>query len=82
MFKLTFEINGRPVQTNQLANAFEKAVFETVRDQITRKLSRIRCPDHGSAPTVVATGRSVSELTFKVSGCCQKLIDQATTALR
>lgn len=81
MFKITFELNGKPVQPGQLGNAFQDAVLESVQEHVTEKLSSVRCPEHGSAPTVVCTGRSLDELTFKISGCCQKLIDTSTAAL-
>jgi hypothetical protein len=60
----------------------EKAVFQSVKESIEKKLAAIRCPDHRRSPRVTASGTSVSNLKWKVDGCCQKVIDAATKALR
>lgn len=82
MFKLSFEIGGRKVDPRNIRDALESAMLRGVRDHVTKRLSGVRCPDHGSAPAVVARGRTLKELTFEVSGCCQKLIDVTEAKLR
>jgi hypothetical protein len=60
----------------------EKAVFRSVKESIEKKLAAVRCPEHRQPPRVTASGTSVSNLKWKVDGCCRKLIDATNRALR
>jgi hypothetical protein len=59
----------------------EKAAVHALKERIEKKLTAIRCADHHQAPRVTSTGTSLATIKWKVTGCCQKLIDKATTAL-
>jgi len=72
MFKLECTFNAKDL---------EKAVMQAAAEGITKKVRSIRCPEHGQYAKIVATGRSSKDLDFKVSGCCQKLIDEVTSKL-
>jgi hypothetical protein len=82
MLKLTFEINGRKVDPNNMADALEAAMLSAVRGNIEQRLSTVRCPVHGSAPTVTCKGSSLERLSFSVSGCCNELIETTKRALK
>lgn len=45
------------------------------------KLRGIRCPRHGQAPRVTFHGRSLREITIRMSGCCDQLIQMANRAI-
>jgi len=75
LIELSFEINGRKVDSSNIGNALEGAMLKAVQASVTSKLASVRCPDHHSAPRITARGRSLDDLSFDVSGCCQKLID-------
>jgi hypothetical protein len=81
MIGLTFEINGRQVDPKNMRDALEGAILQSVQDHVTHRLGTVRCPVHGAAPTVVCRGRSLNDLKFDISGCCQAGIDTATKAL-
>ena len=81
MFDISFEINGRKVRPNQLANTLEQAVFKNVADSVAKSLRHVRCPVHHDRPKVKCVGRNIQNLKFEISGCCQDLIDQATRKL-
>ena len=59
----------------------EKQVWEAIRKQVEEKLRDVKCPEHGRRPKVTISG-SHSSPEFKIGGCCQKLIDEATKALQ
>jgi hypothetical protein len=79
---ISFEINGRKVSPSSVGDALEKAVLQGVSDSIKQSVGSLRCPEHGSAPKIVAKGKSVDNLSFQVSGCCQKLIDKVQSKLQ
>lgn len=82
MVKITWEINGRCVTAANFQNALERAMFESVRQQIERRVSAVRCPVHGTAPTIRAKGRSLDRLTFDVSGCCDRAVSVVRAKLQ
>ena len=82
MIDISFEINGRKVSPGSIGGALEKAILQGVSDSIKQSVGSVRCPEHGSAPKIVAKGRSVDNLSLHVSGCCQKLIDKVQAKLK
>ena len=75
MFEISFQIGGKKVNPNNIGNALEKAMLEGVKESVTRSASSIRCPKHGSYAKVTAVGSSFDNLSMKITGCCDKLID-------
>lgn len=59
----------------------EKAVMKAATEGIVKRVRSIRCPEHGEHAKIVATGRNSKDLSFRVSGCCQHLIDTVTGKL-
>jgi hypothetical protein len=82
MLEIIFEINGKRVDPDCLGNVLEQAILQSIKDYIQKKLGAIRCPEHGQAPKVICKGKSVKDLSFEVTGCCQKLIDIAKAQLK
>lgn len=68
MIDIQFKMNGRKVRPNQIANVLERAMFEQIKDDITRKLRGVRDPKTGERPKVIVKGRSLKNLSFEVSG--------------
>ena len=81
MINVSFEINGRKVRPGQIANELERAMLESVRDDIVRKVSNIRDPKTGERPKIKVKGRSLDKLSFEVTGS-EELIQRVTKALR
>lgn len=82
MIDVLFEINGWPVNPDTLSHALGKSVLRTIRMSMRRRLHVMRCPDHGSAPTIVVRGSCLGDLSWEVSGCCHKLSDAVRKQLR
>jgi hypothetical protein len=81
MVEVSFEINGRKVQPNQIGEVLTKAVLTSVAEQIKSKVGSVRCQDHGASPKIICKGNSIESLGFEVSGCCEKVIDSVKQKL-
>lgn len=81
MIDITYEVGGRKVSPNQFGNELEKAILTEIADNVKKALGSVTCPDHGKSPNVTIKGRDINNLSWEVSGCCQKVIDLATKKL-
>jgi hypothetical protein len=82
MLDISFEINGRKVNPNNVSDVFERAILQSVRDSVNKSVGSLRCSEHGTAPKITCKGRDLSNLSFEISGCCQKLMDSVKTRLK
>lgn len=80
MVNVRWEIDGRSVDPRNAADALMAAVLKQASETIRAKVGGCVCPEHGQRPTIVGTG-SLAAPSFKVDGCCQKLIDEVTRKL-
>lgn len=78
MFDIKFKINGRNVRSDQIGKKMERAALEHGKKQIQEGVRRIRCPVHGTTARVTAIGR---DLSWKVEGCCEALIESVRKAM-
>jgi hypothetical protein len=63
------------------ANAAQQDAVLEFKNNTGRKLSGLRCPDHGQAPRLQFHGATLREITIQMSGCCGKLIEMANKAI-
>jgi hypothetical protein len=86
MFDVSFEFNGKKIRPGEigksLESAIESAMLKAVRDHVTKAVGSVRCSVHGQGAKVIVTGRDLKHLEFKVSGCCQDLIDKVKQKLK
>ena len=82
MFKISFELNGKKINPNQIGDAIEKAFLTQIQDSIKKSVGSVRCKTHGNAAAITVRGRTVDKLNFKVSGCCEALIEQVQEKLK
>lgn len=86
MFEVSFKINGKEVRPGDVgktfASAIEAEMYKRVQESVKRAVSGARCAVHGKEPSILVKGRSLSDLSFEVKGCCQDLIDQVTQKLK
>jgi len=47
MIDISFEINGRKVSPNNIGDAIESAVLESIQDSVSKSIGSIRCTEHG-----------------------------------
>ena len=77
---ITFEIGGRRVKPENIADALEAAMLEAIAGQIREKVGSIRDPETGEFPTIVVRGDDLDNLQFHVEGS-QKVIDMVRERL-
>lgn len=82
MFNISFEINGRKTDPNNIANVLEAAVLKQVESSIRSSVGSIRCREHGQYPRFLVKGHSLKNLSFEVSGCCETLINEVKSKLK
>lgn len=82
MIDIHFEINGKRIRPDQIGDALEQMVLKDIQESIKKKIGSIRCLEHGSAPKIICSGPSLDRLSFKVSGCCEKLIESVKEKLK
>lgn len=75
--ELGMVFDGRAGDPNVIDEETRKKVARFIEDRI----GDLRCPDHGKAPTVTCSGTSLENLSFEVTGCCQKVIILANEKL-
>jgi hypothetical protein len=82
MIDISFEVNGKRLSPRNVGNTIERALLQSVQDEISRSVGSVRCPEHGQRPNIKARGRSIDSLRFEVSGCCDGLIKMVKRKLR
>ncbi len=80
MLTITFEIDGRRVSPNDFEEVLERSIITAVEDNIRSKLTGLRDPETGEFPVITLHGRSLDNLSMKVSGS-QRLIAQVKARL-
>lgn len=81
MIDISFELNGRKVSPNNLANSLEAAILNSVKESIRKSVGSTCCSVHGERPKIKAKGPSLDSLTLEVTGCCETLIEQVKKKL-
>jgi hypothetical protein len=68
MFTVDILFNGKKVRPNEIANELERAMLRDIQSDVARKLRGLRDPETGRPPKVTLVGRSLRDLSFKISG--------------
>ena len=79
MIDIKFEIDGKAVKTNDIADALERAMFDSVADSLRTTLGGVRDPD-----TRTATLREIADSTsadFKMSTDLRVILGDKDAAL-
>jgi hypothetical protein len=45
-----------------------------VAEYVQQRVGGMTCPDHHQLPTIIVSGTQLDDITFRVEGCCQKII--------
>ncbi len=69
---IKLKINGRDVPSDNLGTAVEDAVLAKVKEQMTKKLSNLRCPEHNQTPKDEIEGDSLKNLKVHFRPCCEE----------
>ncbi len=74
---IKLKINGREVSSDNLGSAVEGAVLAKVKEQMTQKLSNLRCPEHNQTPKLEIEGDSIQNLKIRFRPCCEWMREEA-----
>jgi len=82
MIEISFEINGKKVNPNNIADALEGAMFQQIGETVKKAVGYIRCSEHNQTPKILLKGKSLDSLSFEISGCCDALVKRVTEKLK
>ncbi len=82
MIAVKIEVNGKPVDPEDMETALHMATIQSVREATDSTIGDLRCPVHGQAPMLLCHGDRLDTLEMQVTGCCQQLIDMASEKLQ
>lgn len=80
--EIKFKVRGREVSRHDFGNAIQAAAYEHMKNRVAEKLRDVRCPEHREYAQVTAEGDDLEHLRWTVSGCCEKVREEAQKALR
>jgi hypothetical protein len=81
MIGISFEINGKKVNPNNIGNALENAMLQQIGESIKKSIGSLRCSEHNQTPKALVKGKNLDNLSIEVSGCCDDIIKKATDKL-
>ena len=82
MFDISFEINGRKVNPNDMEDALESLILSQVAESVKESVGNLLCAEHGQSPKIKVKGRNLDNLSFDISGCCDDLIEKVHAKLK
>ena len=81
MVSISYEINGKKINSNNIRDALEQAMLEGIDKSINEAVVSLRCNEHNQTPKILVKGSSIDNLSIEVSGCCNDIIKKATNKL-
>src|SRR4029453_15793785 len=80
--EISFIIRGGvPTSVDGIESTLERVLCRAVTYHVHRRLGDLLCPTPHGRPRVIAPGPPPHPLTYTVKGCCQPLIDIASSKL-
>ena len=78
MIDITYKVTKKP----KLGERGIEIIKRQYTDMLSERLKNVICPDHHQRPRVIVSIYPESDPTIKIEGCCQKIVDEATQALK
>lgn len=69
MVKIKWDTNFQSARTQ-----LERTVMAQIEKAAVQAIGNFKCPAHKEAGEVLLSGKSLDQLGFQVSGCCEELI--------
>jgi hypothetical protein len=71
-----YDIDGhRTTSLEEIGDGDLRDMLEEVSDELLVELADIRCPEHGTEPTIVITPSGDDGFGVNVEGCCETLAE-------
>jgi len=81
VIEIVFILRGTRVALDEVEDARERAALRQIEQSIRDRVGGLRCPEHGAAPRLTASGSRADALDFELSGCCNELMSRTTASL-
>lgn len=82
MIKITAEVNGQPVDIDNITDVITRTIMERAANSYADKLRDVRCPEHGTAPHLNISYKSDGFTIGIIDSCCEALTEACTERLR
>ncbi len=82
MANITFEINGKKVNPNNVKDALEAAMLEGITAPLKKDIGSLSCSEHNLPAKITIKGRSIDTLNFEVAGCCENLVNKVKAKMK
>jgi len=76
MVDVSFEINGKNMQPDDMTDVLDILFLKHIRRKINDSVASICCNKHGKQPSILIKGQSLDDLSYVVSGCCEEFINK------
>lgn len=81
MIEISFEINDKQVDPDDIAEGIERSVLKKIEELLEENLGELRCPEHGVAPSILCKGDGLNNLSLQVWACCQNFVDNVVSEI-
>ena len=75
MIDISFEVAGRKVDPESMNPGLPRSILNQIRDALDEQVGEINCAEHRSAPRIVCSGPNVVELSMRLCGCCDGILN-------
>ena len=82
MIKITAEIDGKPVNIDNITDVITRTVMERAANSYADKLHDVRCPEHGTAPHLNIKYKSDGFTIGIMDSCCEALTETCIKKLQ
>ena len=82
MVDISFEINGRAVEPEEMKDVLDVMFLEHLHHEICNHLEPLLCKKHGLKPKVRVRGPSLDDLDYEITGCCDDIINEARKKIK
>ena len=76
MVDVSFEINGKNMQPDDMTDVLDILFLKYVRKKINESVASVCCKIHGKQPSILVKGQSLDNLRYVVSRCCEEFINK------
>lgn len=79
MIDIHYEIDGKRVEPESIANAMKKKLLNGIAKEIKKELSSTYCEKHEEYPTIILEDNE--NINYSIETCCQELHNKANEKL-
>ena len=82
MIDISFEINGKNIEPENMKDVLDITFMKHIRESIENSIATISCPKHRKKPSIIVRGKDLDTLSYEVTGCCEEFINEVYNQLK